>query len=72
MSGRVAGGDSGGLTDDCLFPWLHHGERKSALEFSAESQGTGVSAAAAAGRREGQTHDHSHSFLLIPGGGLGV
>lgn len=46
MSGRVAGSDSERLTDDCLFPWLHHGERKSALEFSAESQGTGVSAAA--------------------------
>lgn len=39
------GSDSERLTDDCLFPWLHHGERKSALEFSAESKGTGVSAA---------------------------
>lgn len=55
------GSDSERLTDDCLFPWLHHGERKSALEFSAGSQGTGVSAAAG-GDRGGLTTTPIASF----------
>lgn len=61
MSGAVVGSDSERLTDDCLFPWLHHGERKSALEFSAGSQGTGVSAAAG-GDRAGLTTTPIASF----------